>query len=150
MLVHFVEDHFLTQQIREGTRKEAILDLLFTSNENLVLKCTQINHVNLTDHKTCVAQLSYHMNPQGKQENKNFKTTKIPDYDTAGTDEEDWLRAGKLFGMVKWKEVLADKSETDATNIILHEMEDVGIKTMHHKANTNRHINNEDDTESAE
>ena len=114
MLVNFVEEHFLQQQIRESTRNEAILDLLFTSNKSLVLKCTQINNVNLTDHKTCIAQLSYDMNPQEKQEKKNFKTTKIPDYDTAGADEEDWIRAGKLLDMVKWEEVLADKKETES------------------------------------
>ena len=141
MLVNFVEKHFLQQQIKEGTRKEAILDLIFTSDESLVLQCTQINNVKLTDHKTCVAQLSYQSNPEKKEEKKNFKTTKIPEYDTAGADEEDWLRASKLLDMVSWKEVLANKSENEVANIILNKMEDVVMKTMHLKVTSEKHTN---------
>ena len=37
MIVNFVENHFLQQQIRESTIKEDILDLIFTSDESLFL-----------------------------------------------------------------------------------------------------------------
>ena len=106
------------------------------------MQCTQVTNAKLSDHKACLAQLTYHINPQEKQEKKNFIPTRIPNYDTGGADYEDWIRASKLLDMVKWQEILEDKSEDDAANIILHNMEDVVIKTMHLKENIKTHMNN--------
>ena len=129
----------MQQFVDEATRKDKILDLLFSNNSNLILQCTQIQHSKLSDHNTNVARLSYNMKPQKIQEKLNFATTVIPDYDTAGADDEDWFRASKLLDMVNWTKELEDKSETEITNKILHEMESAVIKTMHKKRDFEKH-----------
>ena len=133
MLIEFVEEHFLQQHVKEATRKENILDLIFTNNQDLIVKCNQIQHSKLSDHKTNVALLSYNLKPQELQEKVNFATTAIPEYNTAGADDEDWLRASKLLDRVNWEEELKNLVEIDMANQILNKMEDVIIKTMHKK-----------------
>ena len=43
------------------------LALIFTNNQNLILKCTQMRHAKLSDHNTNSAMLSYNMKPQELQ-----------------------------------------------------------------------------------
>ena len=136
MLIEFVEEHFLMQQINEGTRKDRILDLVFTNDENLVLRCSQIQHAKLSDHNTTVATLSYNLKPLEIKEKENFATTVIPKYDTAGADEEDWLRANELLKSIDWQTEFEGKSETEMTNKLLYEMEQAVIKTMKKKHET--------------
>ena len=130
LLIEFVEEHFLIQHISENTRKQSILDLVFSNDVNLILRCSQIQHVKLSDHNTQIAILSYNLKPQEVQEKINFATTVVPNYDTEGADEEDWIRTNALLNGVDWKTEFENKSETEMTIKLLHEMEQAVVKTM--------------------
>ena len=76
------------------------------------------------------------MKPQNWQKKLNFATTDIPLYDTARAADEDWDRASKLLDQVHWEEELKDKTENEAANKILKEMERVVSITIHKKKET--------------
>ena len=111
MLIEFVEEHFLIQHISENTRKQSILDLVFSNDENLILRCSQLQHAKLSDHNTQVAILSYDLKPQEVQEKINFATTVVPNVDTEGADKEDWIRANALLDSVDWKAEFEEKNQ---------------------------------------
>lgn len=47
--IEFAEDFFMTQYIDEGTRRKNILDLIFSNNDELIIKCKQIINSKLSD-----------------------------------------------------------------------------------------------------
>ena len=101
---------------------------MFSNDQNLILKCSQIQHVKLSDHNTQIAFLSYDLEPHEVKEQVNFATTVVPDFDTEGADEEDWIRANALPNFVDWKTEFKNKSETDRTTKLLHEIEQAIVK----------------------
>ena len=133
MLIELVEEHFLIQEVNEGTRKERILDLVFSNDMNLVLKISQISHSKLSDHNTSIATLSYNLKQHELQEKVNFTSTVIPEYDTEGADEEDWLRANALLNDVDWKLEFGEDSESQMAQKLLKKIESSIVKTMKKK-----------------
>ena len=145
MLIDFAEEFFLQQFIDEGTRRQNILDLVFSNNDQLIIKCSQITNTKLSDHNTICADLSYGLKPLEEKKNTNFSTTSIPDYDTSGADEEEWLRLRRLLETNHWEEMFEGKSTSEMTTILLAEIEDKVSKTLKKKSNQDAEeaLNNE-------
>ena len=79
-LIEFAEDFFLHQHIEEGTRRQNILDLIFTNDNQLIVNCSQIINENLSDHNTICAELSYGLKPLEEKKKTNFSSTIIMHY----------------------------------------------------------------------
>ena len=101
-LIEFVEEFFMIQYIKEATRKNNILDLVFTNNIDVITTCQQIINSKLSDHNTLLAQLSYGLKQLEKKQKKNVASTKIPDFDLKAADKEDWLRMNMLLQQSNW------------------------------------------------
>ena len=63
LLINFSEEFFLQQYIDKGTRRQNILDLIFSNNDQLIIKCSQITNSKLSDHNTISVDLSYGLKP---------------------------------------------------------------------------------------
>ena len=132
-LVDFAEDFFLLQYVDEATRKQNILDLIFTNNNNLIIRCRQVINAKLSDHNTIITELSYGLKQLENKQNKNFTTTTIPEYDFQGADDENWARMKSLLNVVEWEKEFENKSVHEMTNIFLKELVDKVEKTLEKK-----------------
>jgi len=135
MLIDFSEEFFLQQFIDEGTRRKNILDLIFSNNDQLIIKCSQITNTKLSDHNTICAELSYGLKPLKEKKKVNFASTKVPEYDTRGADDEQWLRLNNLLNTIDWEDVFKEKSTTEMSEILFSEIEDKVDKIMNKKEN---------------
>ena len=134
LLIDFAEEFFLQQYVDEGTRQQNILDLIFSNNEQLIIKCSQVTNSKLSDHNTICADLSYGLKAIEEKTKTNFSSTKVPEYDTRGADEEEWLRLRKLLETNCWETKFEGKSVSEMTELLLAEIEDKVAKTMKKKS----------------
>ena len=134
-LIEFAEEFFLAQHIDQGTRRQNILDLIFTNNDQLITRCYQIINSTLSDHNTICCELSYGLKPLEQKGPINFSSTQIPEYDTAGADEEDWLRVNTLLQSIDWEAKFEGMSTTQMSECLLSELEKVVVKILKKKSN---------------
>ena len=124
MLIKFAEEHFMQQVIKESTRLNNILDLVFCSDPSLIINSRQVvNSRSFSDHNSLIVSLSYGLKEMEEQARTNHTSTTIPDYDLRGGGEEDWTRMNLLLEEIKWEEEMEDKSVEDMTNILLSHLE---------------------------
>ena len=83
-LIEICEKWCLTQKVSESTRLERILDLVLTSEDDIIEDIKHIRHEKLSDHDTMIINLSNINDVKDKkfEEKKNYCTTKIPEYKT--------------------------------------------------------------------
>ena len=123
LLIKFVETHFMTQYIKETTRKDNILDLFFTNDPLLVIQVRQMINTKLSDHNTILISLSYGMK-EFEDEKVNHASTDIPDYDLRNGDREDWLRFNMLIQDINWEKEFKDRNVNEMSEILLKTCED--------------------------
>ena len=140
-LIDFVEEFFMTQYIENATRKNNILDLVFTNNSELINQCQQIINANISDHNTILTKLSYGLKPLEKKEKKNFASTKIPEYEVKAADDEDWLRMNLILQSINWEEELSELSVTDMAHVLYKELEAATEKVMKKKSESKENKN---------
>ena len=133
--IEFVEEFFMIQYIDEATRKKNILDLIFTNNSDLIIKCRQVVNSKLSDHNTIITDLSYGPKELEKSQTRNFTSTTIPEYDSQGADNEEWGRINSLLETIDWNAQFEDKTVTEMTEILLKELEDKVEEVLQKKVN---------------
>ena len=101
-----------------------ILDLIFTNNDQLITRCYQFVNSALSDHNTICCDLSYGLKPMELKGKVNFTTTQIPEYDTAGADEEDWLRINTLIQSIDWEAKFSELSITEISKCCRQNIEE--------------------------
>ena len=114
----------------KAQKKNNILDLIFTNNDDLIINCRQIINSKLSDHNTILAKLSYGLEELRKKEKVNFSASNIPEYNLNEAYNEDWLRMIMILQKVNWQDKLKDKSVTEMVNTLNKDLEDVTEKVM--------------------
>ena len=92
ILLEFIEENCLLQWVQEETRKENILDLLFTNS--MTIRGTEIirNSSELSDHNTVVSTFVTAEKTEAGDEPVNYHKSDIPLYNLEEIDEEGWLK----------------------------------------------------------
>ena len=114
-MIDLIHDNFLYQHIDEKTRDNNILDLVITSEQNLINYCEVGEHLSNCDHniiRGCV----------NKSFNTDVSSQKIPNFDKANFDN---IR--KFLCETDWDTLLHDKNASEMFSVlkgILHECTD--------------------------
>ena len=89
-LLEFIEDNGLTQWVTEETRKENILDLLFTNS--MSIRETEVikNSIEFSDHNTVISTFLTAMKDDKGEEPINYHKSDLPLYKIEELEEEDW------------------------------------------------------------
>ena len=71
MMLDWAEQNFLEQQINSATRKNNILDLVFTNSNSLINGYTTIVNKSFSDHNILRINLNYRYKNEEKRERNN-------------------------------------------------------------------------------
>ena len=110
-LLNFAEEFFLQQYIKKPTRKQNILDLVFTNNHFLINDYHIIINSHLSDHYTVCINLNYEQINVDKAKLKaNHYHSEIPEFNFRDADDEDWMRLNLELDKVNWESLLQKES----------------------------------------
>ena len=88
-MIEFIEKWNLLQYIKVPTRKDNILDLIFTDDTELIEDISQEVHSAISDHNTIVVSVNVNSaNSDTNETRENFSTTQIPLYKTDNPDKD--------------------------------------------------------------
>ena len=88
-MIEFIEKWNLLQYIKVPTRKDNILDLIFTDDTELIEDISQEVHSAISDHNTIVVSVNVNSaNSDTNETRENFSTTQIPLYKTDNLDKD--------------------------------------------------------------
>ena len=103
-MIEFVEKLALSQEVMENTREENILDLLFSSDPELVESSEVLKNVSISDHNFVIATLNREYTQETESRKINFCSTEIPLYNLSKGSTEDWNNARIEFEARKYRE----------------------------------------------
>ena len=92
MLLDWTEENFMEQFIDTATRKNNILDLVFTNSGSLVNGYSTIVNHRFSDHNILKVTLNYQYKSEAKVKRKNPYPNSIYEYDLMNASDEDWIR----------------------------------------------------------
>lgn len=100
LLNRFIEDNFITQYIDKPTRQRNILDLFFTNNCNLILKC-DVSETSLSDHNIIKVQTTYNV-----KTHKNIKPH-MPDFSfrSLNLQKTEYDKVSDHLKTINWDEL---------------------------------------------
>ena len=127
MLLEWSDMNFMEQRINTATRKENILDLVFTNTEQLVERYETIVNSILSDHNTILIHLNIEEESNETKEDTNPYPNKIFEYNLMKGSNEDWVRYEKMIEvMSKDFEVESkDENTTEKYNRLIKIIEEV-------------------------
>ena len=114
MLLDWAEMNFLEQYIHTPTRKDNILDLVFTDSPNLIRGYETVVSKRFTDHNILKIYLTPSSEKEKEVKRKNPYTNQVYEYDLINADEEDWKRYDVL--LTELSEEFDFKTEKETTN----------------------------------
>ena len=128
MLIDWTEENFMDQKIVTATRKENVLDLVFTNTENMITSYETIVNSKLSDHNTLI--ISFNVEDETNQEKKKAENpypNKIFEYNIRKGTNEDWIRYETLMRMLSkdFEEETKDKSTTEMLDKLIKTIEEV-------------------------
>ena len=88
-LLEWTEKNFMEQKVTTATRKDNILDLVFTNNENFVLNHEIIINSRLSDHNTVKINLNTEKEEEVSKKKENPYPNKIFEYNLLKGSKED-------------------------------------------------------------
>ena len=92
MLIEWAEKNFLEQYINSPTRKDNVLDLVFTNLSSLINGYTTIVNQQFSDHNILKLNLNIMYKKEPKKKRINPYPNKISEYDLMKGKLEDWIR----------------------------------------------------------
>ena len=105
-LCSFVQDHFMEQYIDTYTRGKNFLDLVFCSDDNLIIHNTPLDNVIISDHMLCVLNTNITMKPINKSPRTNIYSTTICDYNLMNATPAEWNSLNEYYNNINWDEML--------------------------------------------
>jgi hypothetical protein len=140
MLAELTAQHLMAQCMKEGTRLENILDLLFASDPDIFSNIQIISNVSFSDHTTNVAEINIVVEPRKENVPRNFSTTGISSYNFETASDSDWAsledELKTNFGLNDWSEVLEADNVDLAAKALVNKIESAVISSMHLKADS--------------
>ena len=122
-LLDFSNEFFLQQYIHKPTRRQNILDLVFTNNHFLINNYHMIVNSHLSDHYTIILNLNYeNIKVEGNRKKVNHFHTEIPEFNFLEADEEDWMRLNRELDQVDWCSILEEESPENMTSLFLSKL----------------------------
>ena len=79
-LINFTTEHGLSQRVKKTTRYENTLDLIFSSEEELIDNIEKVTNIIISDHDTILAKFNRRITNRKKQDKENYALTCIPLY----------------------------------------------------------------------
>ena len=112
ILLEFIEENCLLQWVQEETRKENILDLLFTNS--MTIRGTEIirNSSELSDHNTVVSTFVTAEKTEAGDEPINYHKSDIQLYNLEEIDEEGWAEVNNILSNQSWVGIAEMKAES--------------------------------------
>ena len=96
MMMDFVEAYFLDQVVKEPTREDAILDLVFTNAGNIRRVETISN--TYTDHKSVVVSMvGYDKEEEEARDRGDHYLSRVKNYKYEDLNEEEWAQVISTF-----------------------------------------------------
>ena len=92
MMLDWAENNYMEQYIVTPTRKNNILDLVFSNSPNLINGYFTIVNKKNSDHNILKLNLKYSYKNEAKNIRKNPYSNKIYEYELLNAHEEDWIR----------------------------------------------------------
>ena len=92
MLLDWAESNYMEQYFNTPTRKDNILDLVFSNSPNLINGYVTIVNKNFSDHNILKINLNYNYKNEGRKVRKNPFPNRIYEYDLLNASMEDWIR----------------------------------------------------------
>ena len=113
LLLEWAEQNFMNQIINTPTRKENILDLVFSNSDNLINGYSTIVNTSFSDHNILQIVSNYENKSEEKKDRKNPYPNTIYEYDLVNASEEDWIRYDVL--LTKLSEDFDQKAEYETS-----------------------------------
>merc|ERR1711989_235461 len=117
-LLEFIEDNGLIQWVAEETRKDSILDLVFTNS--MSMRGTEIikNSVEFSDHNTVISTFLTARKEDKGEPPVNYHKSDLPLYKIEELEEEDWNRINKILFSQSWSGI-AEMSAEELQELIV-------------------------------
>ena len=128
LLLEWAEQNFMNQIINTPTRKENILDLVFSNSDNLINGYSTIVNTSFSDHNILQIVLNYENKSEEKKERKNPYPNTIYEYNLVNASEEDWNRYDVL--LTKLSEDFDQKAEYETSEEKLNRFYKLVEKTV--------------------
>ena len=145
-LLEFADELFLHQIITSPTRRNNILDLIFTNNTNIINDQTIICIEKLSDHYVIQLDMNYdnQVNKETRKEKTNHSKTNLNKYDFQGASDELWYRFNLLMQEVNFDLLFENLNTTEKLNVFYSEVSRikkslVAYLEANQKMNQNQH-----------
>ena len=145
-LLEFADELFLHQIITSPTRRNNILDLIFTNNTNIINDQTIICNEKLSDHYVIQLDMNYdnQVNKETRKEKTNHSKTNLNKYDFQGASDELWYRFNLLMQEVNFDLLFENLNTTEKLNVFYSEVSRikkslVAYLEANQKMNQNQH-----------
>jgi exonuclease III len=102
LLLDLVDQHMMQQIVKEPTRGDAVLDLLFTNNQELFSKILVIENTIISDHKTILADINIIVGQQTDKPVRNFSASTLPEYNFDLATESEWQNIRDNLSNFDW------------------------------------------------
>ena len=124
VLLEFADEFFLHQVITSPTRRNNILDLIFTNNTNIINDQTIICNEKLSDHYFIQLNMNYdnHVSNETKKEKTNHSKTNLNKYDFQAASDELWYRFNLLMQEVNFESMFENLDTTEKLNVFYSEV----------------------------
>ena len=114
MLLDFMNENLLIQMVHENTRKgKSILDLVFTSDDDLIFDVQVEKNQLDTDHDTVTCQLMHRVGPNEESIRNRILETEKKSFDRLNFEKAEWKKIKEELSVLKWKEVLKEEMSVE-------------------------------------
>ena len=115
-LKNFMDNYFLTQYVRESTRKKNILDLFLTDDPNFV-NLVRINDISISDHYLVEIFTTFFDGlEKPKQVEKTKKDISELDFTKLNLNTSDFTKINQEFSQIDWKSMVEKGIESFPSN----------------------------------
>ena len=126
-LMEWANENFMEQIVTTATRKESIIDLVFTNTENIVNSYETIINNRFSDHNILKLKLNVAKEEKEDIVKLNPYPNKIYEYDLMKATDEDWIRYNKIIE--KEEDKFVKDSENENTDEKLKRLYSILEKT---------------------
>ena len=111
-LLEFIDDNCLSQWVLEETRKNDILDLLFTNSLSIRGNKIVKNSNELSDHNTVISTFITAVKTDKGEDPVNFYKSNIPLYKIKELNDEEWDEVNRILSCQSQARIADMRAET--------------------------------------
>ena len=124
----------MEQFVHTATRKDNILDLVFTNSDEVINGCSTIINRQFSDHNTLRISLNYQYRNEVKLQRKNPYPNSIYEYDLMKATDENWVRYDILLSKLSEDfDIKIQNEDTQARLMRFYNVIEEAVKTLFEK-----------------